>query len=668
MNFIFGIHIHQPVGNFDYVIEHNFNIAYKPFLDTIVNFKNLSFAMHISGPLLDWIKNNQPNYIEIIKDLVDKDRLELLSSGYYEPLLASISDEDKIGQIKMMNEQIENIFGCKPKGLWLTERVWEPGLVSPIVDSNIEYVLVDDYHIKTSTETKHQLYFTEDQRKTLKVFSISEKLRYLIPFSDSTKTIDFLNKMKNDDVVVFMDDGEKFGSWPGTNDLCYGKQKWLYNFLSLINKNLDTIKIQTFSQYLSSNNPKEKIYMPTSSYSEMDQWTLPSNLAVEYDNLNLSSELSKFKFFLKGGMWRNFLTKYSESNWMINRANYLSTLTDDILIKKNIWAAQCNCAYWHGVFGGLYLPHLRHGLYEKIIEAEKMMDIKDGFFDIDLDGNKELLLSNDYLKLFISPVNGSIRELDLIKHHFNLVNTMRRYKEFYHINILNQTQDVNDNNETHSIHNQSADGLEIKNDIIFDNHDRWLLIDHFYESKVEAKDLFYNKYKEAGDFINALYDINFKDDNVTIKRLGKVLNQDVLITKTIMINTESIFIKIELQNSSEENLNCYYNPEMNFSLLGGHTKDRYYKFGNKQHYLDSIGKFNGSDFSIVNDYDKFKININSPLSDAVLYYPVQTISISESGYDKIYQSSVINPIYFINIKPEEIFEIDLKLKIESSSK
>ena len=511
MNFIFGIHIHQPIGNFDYVIEHNFNIAYKPFLDTIVDFENIPFAMHISGPLLDWIKNNQPNYIEIIKNLVDKDRLELLSSGYYEPLLASISDEDKIGQIKMMNEQIENIFGYKPKGLWLTERVWEPGLVSPIVDSDIEYVLVDDYHIKTSTETKYQLYFTEDQRKTLKIFSISEKLRYLIPFSDSSKTIDFLNKLRNDDVVVFMDDGEKFGSWPGTNDLCYGKQKWLYNFLSLINKNLDTIKIQTFSQYLSSNNPKEKIYMPTSSYSEMDQWTLPSNLAVEYDNLNLSSELSKFKFFLKGGMWRNFLTKYSESNWMINRANYLSTLTDDILIKKNIWAAQCNCAYWHGVFGGLYLPHLRHGLYEKIIEAEKMMDIEDGFFDIDLDGNKELLLSNDYLKLFISPINGSIRELDLIKHHFNLVNTMRRYKEFYHMNILNQTQDVNDNNETHSIHNQSADGLEIKNDIIFDNHDRWLLIDHFYESKVEAKDLLYNKYKEAGDFINALYDIKDKD-------------------------------------------------------------------------------------------------------------------------------------------------------------
>ena len=85
---------------------------------------------------------------------------------------------------------------------------------------------------------------------------------------------------------------------------------------------------------------------------------------------------------------------------MINRANYLSTLTDDMLIKKNIWAAQCNCAYWHGVFGGLYLPHLRHGLYEKIIEAEKMIDIEDGFFDINLDGNEELLLSNDHLQLF----------------------------------------------------------------------------------------------------------------------------------------------------------------------------------------------------------------------------------------------------------------------------
>ena len=40
----------------------------------------------------------------------------------------------------------------------------------------------------------------------------------------------------------------------------------------------------------------------------------------------------------------------------------------------HIWQAQCNCAYWHGVFGGLYLPHLRFGLYRNLIQAQAKLD------------------------------------------------------------------------------------------------------------------------------------------------------------------------------------------------------------------------------------------------------------------------------------------------------
>ena len=36
--------------------------------------------------------------------------------------------------------------------------------------------------------------------------------------------------------------------------------------------------------------------------------------------------------------------------------------------------AQCNDAYWHGVFGGIYAPHLRTELWRELIVAETLLD------------------------------------------------------------------------------------------------------------------------------------------------------------------------------------------------------------------------------------------------------------------------------------------------------
>src|ERR1044072_5704898 len=84
------------------------------------------------------------------------------------------------------------------------------------------------------------------------------------------------------------------------------------------------------------------------------------------------------KRFVKGGIWRNFLMKYPESNAMYKKMLRVSSKVH--AGKKNeaaldhLWAGQCNCAYWHGVFGGLYLPVLRQAIYRNLIEAERILD------------------------------------------------------------------------------------------------------------------------------------------------------------------------------------------------------------------------------------------------------------------------------------------------------
>ena len=52
---MFGLHLHQPVGNFDHVFQQHFTDVYLPLLDTLEEAEILPAVLHLSGPLLDWL-------------------------------------------------------------------------------------------------------------------------------------------------------------------------------------------------------------------------------------------------------------------------------------------------------------------------------------------------------------------------------------------------------------------------------------------------------------------------------------------------------------------------------------------------------------------------------------------------------------------------------------
>ncbi len=84
-------------------------------------------SLHFTGILYDWIKQYHPECFDLIRTMKDRGQLELLTGGFYEPILPAIPDRDKVGQILMQSEFIEREFGVRPAGMWLAERVWEPG-------------------------------------------------------------------------------------------------------------------------------------------------------------------------------------------------------------------------------------------------------------------------------------------------------------------------------------------------------------------------------------------------------------------------------------------------------------------------------------------------------------------------------------------------------------
>ena len=134
IRFIFGLHLHQPVGNFDYVFQHHHDDVYQPLLDHLERGRMLPAVLHISGPLLEWLDRHAPGYLDQLGRLASDGQLELLLAGFYEPVLASLPREDRVEQIGWLREALRRRLGTDANGLWLTERVWEPELAADLAD------------------------------------------------------------------------------------------------------------------------------------------------------------------------------------------------------------------------------------------------------------------------------------------------------------------------------------------------------------------------------------------------------------------------------------------------------------------------------------------------------------------------------------------------------
>ncbi|MFH0795070.1 MAG: alpha-amylase, partial [bacterium] len=280
VNFVFGLHNHQPVGNFESIFESSFQTAYSPFIDVLEKHPKIRMSLHYTGVLLEWLSKHKPAFVKRLKKLVQRGQVEFQTGGFYEPILPIIPDHDKVAQIRKLTEFVKRQVGYKARGMWLAERVWEPHLARCLNEAGVEYTVLDDSHFKCtglSEEETFGYFTTEELGRPLQVFPISEKLRYTIPFQPPQATIDYLKSVATDDgtrIVVMADDGEKFGVWPDTHKHVY-EERWLEDFFKALEDNSDWIKIITFSEAIDTVAPLGKVYLPTASYMEMMEWAMP---------------------------------------------------------------------------------------------------------------------------------------------------------------------------------------------------------------------------------------------------------------------------------------------------------------------------------------------------------------------------------------------------------
>lgn len=719
-----GLHNHQPVGNWDHVIEDAYQHSYLPFIDVLERHPAIRLTIHYDGHLLTWLAEHHPEFLKRLRLLVARGQLELLSGGFYEPMLAIIPDDDKVGQIRRLSETVRQLTGYEPVGMSLAGRVWEPHLARPIAEAGIKYAILDDTPFKATGLRDDELfgyYATEEQGETVAMFPIARELRAMIPFQPPERVLEWLRQQATPDgarLALFFDDGAKFGGWPNTYQAVY-VGGWLERFFQLLEANQDWIATVTVDDYRAKYRPWGRIYLPSGSYPEMQEWALPPDQAALFEEARAKVD-PRYADFLRGGHWRHFLVKYPESNNLHKKmlrvaaqvkAASLAAAAAGVPVRAGdggergaiaqapadaleeardaLWRGQGNDPYWHGVFGGIYLNHLRGANYAALLQAEALTDrLRHGegefceleIVDFDRDGAVEALISTRAQNVYLTPTyGGALFEHDLKGPHFNLLDTLARRPEAYHAKIARAIPAREVANEPPTALGERAvvkeSGLEHL--LQFDWYRRLSLLDHFLHPDTRLETLQNMSYGEQGDFINQPYDLVTREDEngvvIELSRDGHVWVGPefwpVRVRKSVRVPRvgTGYVVDYELTNLWDRPVDLWFGVEFNLNLRSGTGGGRFYSTTGRHlepaHPASMAEEEHITEIGVRDESLGVDAHLAWSVTGTLWRFPVETVSRSEGGFERVYQSSVLVPTWRLALGESATWRCRLEFQV-----
>ena len=706
-----AIHNHQPVGNFGWVIGQVYEQAYRPMLEAIERHPGISLSLHYSGPLLDWLGREQPDFLDRLRALVASGRIELLGGGYYEPILASLPERDRIGQLERMADELERTTGVRPRGAWLAERVWEPDLPSALSRAGYGWTILDDAHFRAAAIPEANLwgaYTTEDQGHLLTVFGTEQGLRYRIPFGEVDDVIGYLREHATEDgsrIGVMGDDGEKFGAWPTTWDHCWGSRRWVDRFFEAIETNGEWLTTVTPSNWLEHQAPIGRIYVPTASYAEMGEWALPPDEGREFGRLLRAAVKvgAPEARYLRGGFWRNFQVRYREINDLHKQMLRISAKVAAMAADEperaraldHLFQGQSNDCYWHGLFGGIYIAHMRLATAEHLIAAEDLADraargaaARDAasggtLVDLDLDGTAEVRLASPGQVLGIKLDAGAgIGSWDVRSVRHALASVMRRRPEAYHRALI-EAPDGGPFAPAHgvaSIHDavrSKEAGLAER--IHYDTHERRSGLVRFLPLDTSPGTFASAGETELGDFVEGAFElVELGRRHLLARRLGSVRSvssgshQSVLVEKLVTIGgtrrAPTVTVDVGVEHHGQDLIEARFGLEWSLMLLGGGANPAAYHEVDGQRYAhDGSGSVAGLDGVAAGNTTvgiRLETRIEPPAE--AWWAPIETVSNSEDGFERIYQGSGQLFSWPIELQPGDRVSVRIEQAIQTS--
>jgi alpha-amylase len=477
---------------------------------------------------------------------------------------------------------------------------------------------------------------------------------------------------------------------------------WLAQFFDALLANSDWLKLSTPSEAIEAVPPLGKLYLPEGSYREMTEWALPSARINQYEDarheLEHHGHWDFIKPFVRGGYWRNFKVKYPETNEMYARMQMVSRRLHEMVqggakgdlidqARLELYRGQCNCSYWHGAFGGAYLPHLRNAVYQHLIAAANLLDQHEGrswqpdqqswvelsAADYNLDGRQEVRLENNRLLALVSAgEGGQMYELDVKAICHNLLATLARRPEAYHRAVLRGPSADGDN--VSSIHDRvvfKQDGLDQR--LGYDRWQRNSLVDHFFAADIDPAEVAAGRAEEQGDFVHGPYEAKLRRSagrvQLLLTRDGWVLGRPVKVTKGLTLNAGEATLEIAymLENVPAD-IGLHLAPEFNFAGLPAGADDRYFtgsqgqRLGQLGHQLDLQGV---TQLGLVDEWLGIGVSLKFDQPASIWAYAVNTVSQSEGGFELVHQSVAVLPHWIVIPDAEGRWSVSMQLSIDT---
>jgi len=494
------------------------------------------------------------------------------------------------------------------------------------------------------------------------------------------------------------DDCEKFGVWPGTHKWCY-EEGWLEKFFTAVEKNSDWLITSPPSDYLAAHPPLGRAALATASYAEMGEWALPAEPQRHYHAIQVEfASRPNVLRFLRGGFWRNFFVKYAESNLlhkkMLHVAGKLRTMESGTRrglpfrraladARTHLLRAQCNDAYWHGIFGGLYSPHLRTALWQELIRAEKIADTAAAGHasysemlrqDVDADGAEEIYFNSENYAALVKPSDGgTIAALDFRPRNVAMVNSLERRLEASHAKLTAAGQAGAA--RVDSIHDRIAAKEENLASRL--RYDRWprhafrLLLfsgskkfTDYEQVHLEESAAFAAGHYRVDSAVSEQLEMSLQAplsasvasaaDEVTVRADKAFAFSRVGDTLTIACDIRLAQVgqasrPVPGPGSNDQPLLFHAGLELILNFLAPDAPDRYFDLPAGRQPLHWAGASPASAIRVVDEWQDVAARIEAPAAAEFWIAPVETVSISEEGFERVYQGSQILAVWPVEL-------------------
>ncbi|MCE5267764.1 MAG: DUF1926 domain-containing protein, partial [Planctomycetaceae bacterium] len=403
--------------------------------------------------------------------------------------------------------------------------------------------------------------------------------------------------------------------------------------------------------------------------------------------------------FIRGGFWRNFKVKYPESNEMYARMMAVSRRVQETIqasttgdpvnaemleqARLELYRGQCNCGYWHGAFGGIYLPHLRNAVYQHLIAADNWLDRAVGkpetwieaiADDYNFDARQEVRLTNDRLVAVVAPSRGGqMLELDVRRTQQNLLATLDRRPEAYHEKV--RAGQKQQQGHVASIHERVVfKQPDLDRRLQYDDHARKSLVDLFYDNDATLEAVSLGTAPQRGDFVDGAYEARIRRNpdriQVQLAREGNAWGVPLRITKGLTLDAGSPTLQVAyLIENLPANRQFHFAVEMNFAGLPSNAYGRNFwdiegnvlgQLGTKLDLSNSFG------LTLTDEWQGIDVGLKMSRPTNFWTFPIETVSQSEGGFELVHQSVAVLPHWLVQADKEGRWSVTMQLTLDTT--